>query len=309
MTSNQRTRARDGAGPSSSPEELIERVQRLTARARAGRRPGGASGERGARRLGDRALRPGPRADLRRGLGQLRRRARRQAGRRRDRRQPDADPRPLPGRPRRSGSRRRWRASARTWSRTAATSSCSASSRGSQGSSSRAAATAARPRPRRSSSPSSRRSTRRLPTSRGWSSRAPCRPHARVAATPGPGALELPVVQVASDPSPAAEPPSWFDLDDASALGEGELAAFEVRGVALVVARVEGNLLAFRDACASCGSALGSAGLDEGTLTCPSCARRFFLPRAGRSLDDERLLLAPVPLLAGAAGARVALPA
>ena len=118
-----------------------------------------------------------------------------------------------------------------------------------------------------------------------------------------------PVVQVASDPSPRAEPPSWFDLAGAAALGEGELAAFEVHGVALVVARVEGNLLAFRDACASCGSALGSAGLDEGTLTCPSCARRFFLPRAGRSLDDERLLLAPVPLLAGAAGARVALPA
>lgn len=131
-----------------------------------------------------------------------------------------------------------------------------------------------------------------------------------VGATPGPGALELPVVQVASDPAAGAEPPAWFDLDAAAgALGEGELSAFEVRGVQLVVARVEGNLLAFRDACASCGSGLGAAGLDEGTLTCPSCARRFFLPRAGRSLDDERLLLAPVPLLAGAGGARVALPA
>ena len=36
-------------------------------------------------------------------------------------------------------------------------------------------------------------------------------------------------------------------------------------------------------------------------LTCPACARRFFLPRAGRSLDDERLQLEPVPLLRRAA--------
>ena len=43
-------------------------------------------------------------------------------------------------------------------------------------------------------------------------------------------------------------------------------------------------------------------------LACPACERRFFLPRAGRSLDDERLLLEPVPLLDGAGGARVALP-
>ena len=41
-------------------------------------------------------------------------------------------------------------------------------------------------------------------------------------------------------------------------------------------------------------------------LACPSCERRYFLPRAGRSLDDERLQLDPVPLLrergAGAQG-------
>jgi hypothetical protein len=43
-------------------------------------------------------------------------------------------------------------------------------------------------------------------------------------------------------------------------------------------------------------------------LACPSCARTFFLPRAGRSLDGERLQLEPVPLLADSrAGARVAL--
>ena len=44
-----------------------------------------------------------------------------------------------------------------------------------------------------------------------------------------------------------------------------------------------------------------------GALTCPTCARSFFLPRAGRSLDDDGLQLAPVPLLRENGGVRVAL--
>ena len=40
----------------------------------------------------------------------------------------------------------------------------------------------------------------------------------------------------------------------------------------------------------------------------PSASGGFFLPRAGRSLDDERLLLEPLPLLDGAGGSRVAIP-
>jgi Fe-S cluster biogenesis protein NfuA/nitrite reductase/ring-hydroxylating ferredoxin subunit len=134
-------------------------------------------------------------------------------------------------------------------------------------------------------------------------------PSAAVGAVAGPGALELPIIQVAAGVE--AGPPSWFDLDGIGAITEGELATAEVRGVALVVARVEGNLLAFRDVCAGCGGRLGGAELSEGTLTCGACERSFFLPRAGRSLDDERLLLEPVPLLASGmnGGARVALPA
>jgi Fe-S cluster biogenesis protein NfuA/nitrite reductase/ring-hydroxylating ferredoxin subunit len=128
-------------------------------------------------------------------------------------------------------------------------------------------------------------------------------------ATPGPGAFELPVIQVATDVQPNAGPPSWFGINGVGSIAEGELAGTEVNGVSLVVARVEGNLLAFRDRCAGCGASLGDAELIEGTLTCGDCERRFFLPRAGRSLDDDRLLLEPVPLLATAGDTRVALPA
>lgn len=123
----------------------------------------------------------------------------------------------------------------------------------------------------------------------------------------GPGSLELPVIGVA--PGAAEGRPSWFDLDGVEGLDEGELRAAEVHGAEIVVARVEGSLLAFRDKCADCDGGLVAGELVEGVLTCPSCTRSYFLPRAGRSLDDDRLQLAPVPLLAGATGARVALQA
>ena len=46
-----------------------------------------------------------------------------------------------------------------------------------------------------------------------------------------------------------------------------------------------------------CGEAAARWQLTAGALACPHCERSFFLPRAGRSLDDEQLQLEPVPLL------------
>ena len=80
-----------------------------------------------------------------------------------------------------------------------------------------------------------------------------------------------------------------------------------MRGTKLIVAMVEGSLLAYLDACPSCGSALAGGELSEGVLACPGCDRRYFLPRAGRSLDDERINLRPVPLLGSEGRVRVAL--
>ena len=120
-------------------------------------------------------------------------------------------------------------------------------------------------------------------------------------------ATELPVLQVA--PGEAGVQPSWFELAGAEHVVEGEVRAMEVAGVPLVVARVEGGLLAYRDSCAGCESPLHDGELSDGTLTCPECSRNFHLPRAGRSLDDDRLQLEPVPLLGGPEGTRVALAA
>jgi Fe-S cluster biogenesis protein NfuA/nitrite reductase/ring-hydroxylating ferredoxin subunit len=106
---------------------------------------------------------------------------------------------------------------------------------------------------------------------------------------------------------PMARAPAWFGLDGVAELEPERLAITEAAGVPLVVANVDGTLLAYRDLCASCGGALGGGELAAGALTCPSCGRSFYLPRAGRSLDDERLQLEPVPLLRENGGVRVAL--
>jgi Fe-S cluster biogenesis protein NfuA/nitrite reductase/ring-hydroxylating ferredoxin subunit len=123
----------------------------------------------------------------------------------------------------------------------------------------------------------------------------------------GNSALELPVVSVA--PGEAGAAPGWFDIAGTDGIDEGELRATAVRGIDLVVARVEGGLLAYRDACAACGAALSAGELAGDVLGCPSCERRYSLVRAGRSLDDDHLHLEPVPLLTDAHGARVALAA
>lgn len=121
--------------------------------------------------------------------------------------------------------------------------------------------------------------------------------------SPGPPTgMELPMVMSAP---PAA--PSWFDVDSVSDLADGSLAAVSVAGSDLVVANVEGTLLAYHDRCACCGAPLRTGLLAAGALACPSCARSFFLPRAGRSLDDDQVQLEPVPLLREQGRVKVAL--
>jgi Fe-S cluster biogenesis protein NfuA/nitrite reductase/ring-hydroxylating ferredoxin subunit len=120
-----------------------------------------------------------------------------------------------------------------------------------------------------------------------------------------PSGLELPVVMSAPTIQPAA--PSWFEVPSVGELADGSMAAVKVRGSDLLVANVEGTLLAYRDTCANCGAALHDGRLSSGALACPSCQRSFFLPRAGRSMDDEQIQLEPVPLLREQGHVKVAL--
>jgi nitrite reductase/ring-hydroxylating ferredoxin subunit len=101
----------------------------------------------------------------------------------------------------------------------------------------------------------------------------------------------------------------WIQLDPATAPATGSIVATDVGEMRILIANVSGSLLAFRDLCADCGEPLAGGALKGGVLACPSCERRYYLPRAGRSMDEERILLEPVPLLAQDGGVRVAIPA
>jgi Fe-S cluster biogenesis protein NfuA/nitrite reductase/ring-hydroxylating ferredoxin subunit len=123
------------------------------------------------------------------------------------------------------------------------------------------------------------------------------------------GGVELPMVM---SPSPArtnarASTPSWFEVDHLDLVPVGALVGAKVGDAGLVVANVDGTLLAYANACADCGGPLDGGELQAGTLACPQCSRTFFLPRAGRSMDDERLQLEPVPLLREQGHVKVAL--
>jgi Fe-S cluster biogenesis protein NfuA/nitrite reductase/ring-hydroxylating ferredoxin subunit len=118
-----------------------------------------------------------------------------------------------------------------------------------------------------------------------------------------PTGIELPVVM--SEPAPA--PPAWFEVESVGSLTDGSVAAVNVAGIELLVANVEGTLLAYHDRCANCGATLHDGRLSSGALACPSCERSFFLPRAGRSLGDDQIQLEPVPLLREQGRVKVAL--
>ena len=98
--------------------------------------------------------------------------------------------------------------------------------------------------------------------------------------------------------------PSWHTLDIAP---PELLTGTDVDGMSLFVANVDGTLLAYRNSCASCGGDLTGGALDAGSLACPDCGRTYFLPGAGRSMDDDHLQLQPIPLLREAEGIKVAL--
>jgi Fe-S cluster biogenesis protein NfuA/nitrite reductase/ring-hydroxylating ferredoxin subunit len=93
-----------------------------------------------------------------------------------------------------------------------------------------------------------------------------------------------------------------LDIDPPDAL-----VATSIDDVSLFVANVDGTLLAYRNTCADCGGALDRGALEGGALTCPACGRGYFLPQAGRSMDDDHLQLQPIPLLRETEGIKVAL--
>jgi Fe-S cluster biogenesis protein NfuA/nitrite reductase/ring-hydroxylating ferredoxin subunit len=118
--------------------------------------------------------------------------------------------------------------------------------------------------------------------------------------------MELPVVISGPHPTPT---PSWFEVSSLGEIADGMVVPVAVAGLPLLIANVDGTLLAYRDVCAGCGGTMHDGDLRAGALVCRHCERSFFLPRAGRSMDDDKIQLEPVPLLREQGHVRVAIAA
>lgn len=96
---------------------------------------------------------------------------------------------------------------------------------------------------------------------------------------------------------PPAAVPAWLPLDRAADVAPGTAQGVVVRGARLLVANLDGTLLAYRDSCPGCLAALADGSLQGDVLTCAGCGRAYDLPAAGRALDGAGAPLEPVPLL------------
>ncbi len=86
----------------------------------------------------------------------------------------------------------------------------------------------------------------------------------------------------------------WAEVDGLGTLADGAITTVFAGDTEVMVANVDGTLLAYRNACAACGDSLAGAGLTEGILACSSCSATFDLPKAGRGDGGQ---LGPMPLL------------
>jgi Fe-S cluster biogenesis protein NfuA/nitrite reductase/ring-hydroxylating ferredoxin subunit len=121
----------------------------------------------------------------------------------------------------------------------------------------------------------------------------------------------LPLSQVSKQPEPP--PATWVQVEGMEDLGQGQLVPAVVGDIATVVCNVGGSLYAYADRCPACGSGLTGAELEGVLLSCPGCAQRYDVVRAGRGFGGGRQTtdqhLDPLPLLTEDGGVRIAVPA
>jgi Fe-S cluster biogenesis protein NfuA/nitrite reductase/ring-hydroxylating ferredoxin subunit len=110
-----------------------------------------------------------------------------------------------------------------------------------------------------------------------------------------PRPVGKPLAMAAAEPAPASAP-GWLPFEQAGTIEPGSFRALAFEGADLVVANVDGTVLAYRDRCAICAASLSEATLAGPMLMCGGCGGAFDLTRAGRSATGEDHL-DPVPLL------------
>ncbi|HEX4465753.1 MAG TPA: NifU family protein [Solirubrobacteraceae bacterium] len=117
-------------------------------------------------------------------------------------------------------------------------------------------------------------------------------------AMPEPGLLQIEMVQ----PAPSLAPGVWAMAGGMPQLSGGGVLLKQVSGESVLFLRPSERVYAYRPDCPACSGSLERAALRANELTCPGCANRYDVLRAGRCLDLPQLHLEPVPLLVDDAG-------
>jgi Fe-S cluster biogenesis protein NfuA/nitrite reductase/ring-hydroxylating ferredoxin subunit len=112
------------------------------------------------------------------------------------------------------------------------------------------------------------------------------------------GLLQIETVKAA----PSVSPGAWAMAGGMPQLSGGGVLLKEVSGEPVLFLRPSERVYAYRPGCPGCGGSLAQASLRANELTCPGCAKRYDVLRAGRCLDSPQLHLEPVPLLVDDAG-------
>jgi Fe-S cluster biogenesis protein NfuA/nitrite reductase/ring-hydroxylating ferredoxin subunit len=118
-----------------------------------------------------------------------------------------------------------------------------------------------------------------------------------------PGLLQISPFRPHDDPS-VASPDPWHALE--LDVPPRATCRVEVAGEPLLVANLDGTLVAYLDRCPACDTSPSSGSLTGDTLTCAGCGTSYDLRLAGRAAGD--LQLTPIPLLPEHAAWKVALP-
>jgi Fe-S cluster biogenesis protein NfuA/nitrite reductase/ring-hydroxylating ferredoxin subunit len=119
------------------------------------------------------------------------------------------------------------------------------------------------------------------------------------------------------EPVPDTGAGTWVPLPETRSLQPGEVAGFEVAGVAVCVCRLGTDLFCFRDRCPQCDGSLAGGVVERrlgdpvgaGVLRCARCRSHFDVRRAGAGLDDPSGHLEPLPLLVRDGVQSIAVPA
>lgn len=109
---------------------------------------------------------------------------------------------------------------------------------------------------------------------------------------------------------------TWVAVPELESLNPGELAGFDVAGLAVAACRLGPDVFCFLDRCGHCGQSLAGAVVERrlgdpvgtGVLRCATCRSHYDIRRAGAGLDDSEEHLQPLPVLVRSGVTSIAVP-